>query len=678
MPDRMFYIEGSWLTYEQAHNLGYSLLPQRLVTFYSISNDSVVIKQDSGDNTYYDSANHAWVVDFADLNLYKRVSNKTFYRGESSADYRCYIASITESTSNYLFCNTLIMTLSDAYDNYGITSYECENIILDSSESPVVWFDLTTGKYFDDRDGFHRWVDSIDDEKVVMYDSSATESSRIYENEVADYFYINDSFISRNEFYIHDNYGIVRENVYVLKDDEVYNIYYDSYSDEYCIPEVTEIWISKDDLLELGYIFVEGIADMRLREMTLHLPWKYLPSSATLSFTNTSHSDLSITLPEDIEDSIGSEIVLPEITGVYTDDDSIRWVATRWDIGEFNSTFILNENTVADLECEKVRVTLLFINSHHQTLEIPLPEPITVDNGDLVTLPLVTGEYEDEDHIKWYPLRWDIGEFGSSYLLSNDTSAAILCERQRFEEITVYVKSGWSAQTSVYSSHGGGGNTHTNVNTNKVYDLYSDSSYSTVVYYQRGKRYEIGYYNGSEWVKYIDTIPKMPVNSLSSTVYGTIPYCIPGRYGNCPLGVWQVTNGSSSPNFAATSYIVRIYDDAPETMTVYIKEKQIYQQSNIGANRLPITSMTYKLYSDPEMTVPIPYDNTKKYMWRGEYHNNYFYTLDEFLGLYKTSSDVILLINKDGYLYAWSVTTKSSAGNLNLNSHEQTIRMADV
>lgn len=427
----MFYIEGSWLTYEQAHSLGYSLLPQRLVTFYSVTNDSIVIKQDSGDNTYYDSANHAWVVDFADLNLYKRVSNKTFYRGESSADYRCYIASITESTSNYLFYNSLIRTLSDAYEKYGITSYECENIILDSSELPIVWFDSTTDKYFDDRDGFHRWVNSIGDEEVIMYDSSATESSQIYENEVADYFYINDSFISRDEFYTHDNYGIVRESTYTLKNDIVYSTYYDSYSDEYCIPNVTSIWMSKDDILELGYIFVDGVADMWLCETPLHLPWKYLPSSATLSFTNTSHSDLSIILPEDMEASIGSEIVLPEITGVYTDADSIRWVATRWSIGEFNSTFVLNENTVADLECEKVKVTLSFVNSYYQTLEIPLPEPRTVDNGDLVTLPSVTGEYEDEEHIKYAPYAWDIGQFGQEYVLRTDTIANILCEKMR-------------------------------------------------------------------------------------------------------------------------------------------------------------------------------------------------------------------------------------------------------
>lgn len=431
MPDRMFYIEGSWLTYEQAHSLGYSLLPQRLVTFYSVSNDSVVIKQDSGDNAYYDSTNHAWVVDFADLNLYKRVSNKTFYRGESSADYRCYVASITESTPDYLFYNALIRTLSDVYENYGITSYECENIILDENNSPLVWYDSQTGKYFDDRDGFHRWVDNIDDTLVTMYDSSATLSHQIYENEAADYFYIDSRFINRSEFYSHDNYGIIRDTTFTFKDEIVYTTYYDSYSDEYCIPNVTIIWMSKDDILELGYIFVEGVADMWRCITPLHLPWKYLPSSATISFTNTSHSDLPITLPEDMEVLIGSEIILPEITGVYVDADSIRWAATRWNIGEFNSIFVLNENTVADLECEKVRVTLSFVNEYYQTLEIPLPEPITVDNGDLVTLPLVTGEYEDEEHIKWYPLRWSIGNFEESFRLREDIETYIVCEKMK-------------------------------------------------------------------------------------------------------------------------------------------------------------------------------------------------------------------------------------------------------
>ena len=429
MSDRLFYIDGEWRTYEQAHSLGYSLLPQRLLNFYTDRNEKVVIKQDSGDDTYYDSANFRWVADFAELGLYKKVKTAAYYRGESSDNYSCYIASVDDSQPTHILYNSFIVPISDVYENYGITSYECENIILDENNSPLVWRDSRTGKYFDDRDGFHRWVDSIDDTLVTMYDSSATLSHQIYENEVVDYFYISDSFVSRDSFYSHDNYGIIRESTYTLKNDIVYSTYYDSYSDEYCIPNVTSIWMSKDDILELGYIFVEGVADMWRCTTPLHLPWKYLPSSATISFTNTSHSDLPITLPEDMEASIGSEIILPEIIGVYTDADSIKWVATRWSIGEFNSTFVLNENTVADLECEKVRVTLSFINTYYQTLEIPLPEPITVDNGDLVTLPLVTGEYEDDEGVRWYPLRWSAGEFGDTITPNDSMIISLICER---------------------------------------------------------------------------------------------------------------------------------------------------------------------------------------------------------------------------------------------------------
>lgn len=422
----MFYIEGSWLTYEQAHSLGYSLLPQRLVTFYSVSNDSVVIKQDSGDNTYYDSTNHAWVVDFADLNLYKRVSNKTFYRGESSADYRCYIASITESTTNYLFYNSLIRTLSDAYEKYGITSYECENIILDSSGSPIVWFDSTTGKYFDDRDGFHRWVDSIGDEEVIMYDSSATEYSQIYENEAADYFYIDDSFISRSEFYTYDNYGIIRDTTFTFKDEIVYTTYYDSYSDEYCIPNVTDVWMSKNDILELGYIFVEGVADMWLCTTPLHLPWKYRPNSVFVSFTCSTHEELHIQLPADIEVIIGSSIQLPDFSGIYSDSSFHKYSAVSWNVGEFGEEIIITENTVADLIVTPVFATVHFTNESHPEFEVDLPDDITIETGNVITLPDMYERFKDDDSLSWMPVSWGEYSFNSQFIVKDDVSLDLL------------------------------------------------------------------------------------------------------------------------------------------------------------------------------------------------------------------------------------------------------------
>lgn len=269
----MFYIEDEWLTYEQAHRLGYSLLPQRLITFYTASNQQIVVKQDSSDNTFYDRDNLIWVTDFAELNLYKRVKDSSYYRGESSSNYRRYIASISETSPSHILYDSYIISLSDAYENYGITSYPCKNIIVDSTGSPVVWFDSTTDKYFDDRDGIHRWVDSLSDIKVTLYDSLLNTEKTIYEDDTNDHFFYDNTFISRDDFYLHDNYGIIREIILLFKDSS-YEAYYDSYSSEYCIPNVTEAWLRKEDLIELGYSFISGIGDLWLGDKLFQLPWK--------------------------------------------------------------------------------------------------------------------------------------------------------------------------------------------------------------------------------------------------------------------------------------------------------------------------------------------------------------------------------------------------------------------
>ena len=113
MSDRLFYIDGEWRTYEQAHSLGYSLLPQRLLNFYTDRNEKVVIKQDSGDDTYYDSANFRWVADFAEFGLYKKVKTAAYYRGESFDNYSCYIASVSDATCDPSLVWTISANCSD-------------------------------------------------------------------------------------------------------------------------------------------------------------------------------------------------------------------------------------------------------------------------------------------------------------------------------------------------------------------------------------------------------------------------------------------------------------------------------------------------------------------------------------------------------------------------------------
>ena len=181
MADRLFYIDGSWLTYEQAHNLGYSLLPQQIVTLFRADNKQVNIKRDSSDHTYYDSEHLTWVDDFFSLGLYKYINNIICYIGESSSECRGYSHHTYNNTIEYVLYNSSITSLDDLYETNGITTYKCTNIIVDFNGNPLVWYDSSTELYFDDRD-IHKWVNNIDDVSVSMYDSLENQQTSIYEN----------------------------------------------------------------------------------------------------------------------------------------------------------------------------------------------------------------------------------------------------------------------------------------------------------------------------------------------------------------------------------------------------------------------------------------------------------------------------------------------------------------
>ena len=273
MSEKLYYIYGNWITYEEAHNLGYSLSPQRLVSLYTANNESLSVKQDAGDSTYYDSSNNVWVTDFADIHLYKKILPSRYYRGESFAEYDCYISSVYENVATDILYNGSIVSLDDAYDNYGITSHQCTNIITYGDNIPVVWYNSVTSKYFDDRDGHHEWVNALDCVKVTSYNSFSNVSTDIYESTVSDEFYINGEFVSKIDFYNNDSNGIIREVTFTYNNDAVLATYYDSYSNEYCIPNVTQTWVTAQTITDLGYIFVDGTANLWLCQNKLHLAW---------------------------------------------------------------------------------------------------------------------------------------------------------------------------------------------------------------------------------------------------------------------------------------------------------------------------------------------------------------------------------------------------------------------
>ena len=429
MPDRKFYIGGEWLTYEQAHRLGYTRRPPKILTLYTQSNSRVQIRQDVSDNTYYDSASQTWVDDFYALNLYEYINTIACYRGESKKDYRGFSNHANDNSIAYILYNSRITDLQSLYETKGITTYKCKNVIVDGNSNPVVWYDASTKKYFDDRDGYHQWVDHIDDVLVTMYDTSAHQSKQIYENDVTDSFYIDSSFVSRDDFYSYDSNGIIRDTIYTFLEPSLCETYYDSYSDEYCVPNVSSIWLSRDGLTSLGYTFIEGIADMWLCHTPLHLPWKYLPKLATLSFTNTSHPELPIELPAQISAHIGDSVILPDLTGTYVDSNYHKYSTVAWDIGNFNAAITLERDTSTDLILEPVQATVTFTNTRYPLADVTLPDSITVNTGEQIELPEVQGTYTDTNTLRWQTSSWDAGAFNSYYIVADDIEIDLVWEQ---------------------------------------------------------------------------------------------------------------------------------------------------------------------------------------------------------------------------------------------------------
>lgn len=69
--------------------------------------------------------------------------------------------------------------------------------------------------------------------------------------------------------------------------------------------------------------------------------------------------------------------------------------------------------------------TLSFVNTQLPDITITMPPSETGPSGTVVTLPTMSGEYESGGKT-WTPSTWDIGAFGSSYTISDNTVAHLV------------------------------------------------------------------------------------------------------------------------------------------------------------------------------------------------------------------------------------------------------------
>jgi len=425
MQDRLFYIGGEWLTYEQAHRLGYTILPPKILTLYTQYNSPKRIRKDIATNQFYDADNLEWIDDFHTLGLFLFIETTECYTGERKLYHNGYTDHSNSNTVSHILFDGTITDLNYLYLHNGITLYKCTNTILDDIGNPVVWYDSKTNKYFDNRDNRHYWVDNISDTKVEMFNSMSSVGKYIYEDTENECLYDGQSLISYDDFYSYNFNGIIREVKHAystLDPSNVVDCYYDSYSDEYCIPNVTLEWVPTVALESLGWVIFDDYAEFWLCQTPLYLLWKYKASTATLSFVNTSHPELDIDLPDPIISEVGSSILLPSMSGVYEDSLHHKYTPASWSIGEFGSTFVLTNDAVADLILDAVTATVSFTNITFPEADIDLPDSVTVNTGETIRLPTVFGSYKDSNDIKWATSSWSEGNFDSVYTVTDDIS----------------------------------------------------------------------------------------------------------------------------------------------------------------------------------------------------------------------------------------------------------------
>lgn len=144
----IYYINGQWLTYEQAHNLGYTLQPATIINAVKADLTPVEVKKDSG--TYYNPELQEWNSDLSTLNVFVKSNDVVLYRGESSIALDGYAAN-ENVESSFVAVNAAIVPVNECYQRFGYTLQPCQDWLMEGGVV-TAWFDPETELYWDDRE----------------------------------------------------------------------------------------------------------------------------------------------------------------------------------------------------------------------------------------------------------------------------------------------------------------------------------------------------------------------------------------------------------------------------------------------------------------------------------------------------------------------------------------------
>ena len=335
--------------------------------------------------------------------------------------------------------------------------------------------------------------------------------------------------------------------------------------------------------------------------MTADLLWHSEEKTASLSFTNTLHPEFEVDLPDTIIANKGTAVVLPAVSGTFP-VGSFDWNPSSWDIGSFGGSFVLDEDTTADLqwESEEVFFDVSFTNTSHPEFDVTLPQSEHVSRGSSVTLPTVEGEFIQGNY-KWNPDAWDIGTFGDSYTPSGSVSANLLWRSRPFiYEITAYFSSAGASGTGNIKIGGSFGNTPAT-----LYDASGNP-----LPYDLSKKYTIlGMYNYSG-----SSVEVLSYSRIQDT-NGIVQY-IPGGIKDVFTMVLSLSEQT--------------------TIDAYLTSAG----ASATTDKTCQSSITYILYDENGNF--IPYDSTKTYTTVASFVVNGDTAYANFVGDYASWSDTIL------------------------------------
>lgn len=172
------------------------------------------------------------------------------------------------------------------------------------------------------------------------------------------------------------------------------------------------------------------VIKLKRHNFTANLEFTVVPKivTYTIDFTNTTYPQFHVTLPEALIVPEGDSAILPSVTGTFEDEEYL-YTPQEWSIGNFGDTYTpsanVTTNLIWDVQPKTVTYTLSFTNTEYPEFDLPLPEPIIAEEGSSVTLPSVTGVYEDSDYT-YTPDRWDLGDFGDSVTLDENKVADLI------------------------------------------------------------------------------------------------------------------------------------------------------------------------------------------------------------------------------------------------------------